>query len=165
MPKIDGKKTADIIRSNPKIKSIPIVALSASAFTGNDKDIIDVGFDAFVRKPASLSDIIEVMMRFLSHTIIEDITTKKETSELNALHIPTKISEDFKKTFRPLILELGDIKPKKKVLYLANALISFGERNNEDSIVNFGKDLKIANLDFSVERENELLQIIAKLLK
>ncbi|MBN1649763.1 MAG: PAS domain S-box protein, partial [Bacteroidales bacterium] len=101
MPKIDGKNTADIIRSNPKIKSIPIVALSASAFTGNDKDIIDAGFDAFVRKPASLSDIIEVMMRFLSHTIIEDITTKKETSELNALQIPTKISEDFKKTFRP----------------------------------------------------------------
>lgn len=51
LPDMDGIETFKIIRNNPLLKHIPILALTASAMTSDRETILAHGFDAYIAKP------------------------------------------------------------------------------------------------------------------
>lgn len=51
LPGIDGIEAFNIIRSNEKLKHIPIIALTASAMTSDRETLLSCGFDAYIAKP------------------------------------------------------------------------------------------------------------------
>ncbi|PWK25163.1 two-component system response regulator [Arcicella aurantiaca] len=60
MPKIDGREALKLIKTDPDLKSIPIVVLTTSKA---DEDIVktyDLGVNCFISKPVSFSDFVEV---------------------------------------------------------------------------------------------------------
>jgi CheY-like chemotaxis protein len=60
MPKIDGREALKVIKSDPELKSIPIVVLTTSKA---DEDIVktyDLGVNCFISKPVSFSEFVEV---------------------------------------------------------------------------------------------------------
>jgi CheY-like chemotaxis protein len=61
MPKKDGRSALKEIKSDPKLKRIPIVIFTTS---NADTDICaayDLGVNSFVAKPLSFKDLVEVM--------------------------------------------------------------------------------------------------------
>ncbi|MBW2681226.1 MAG: response regulator, partial [Deltaproteobacteria bacterium] len=51
MPKMDGYEATQAIRKDPKVKSIPIIAMTAYAMKGDEEMCLSVGMDAYISKP------------------------------------------------------------------------------------------------------------------
>lgn len=59
LPKMDGWETARRIKSDPDLKQIPIVALTAYAMEGDEAQALEAGCDAYVPKPVLPKDLRE----------------------------------------------------------------------------------------------------------
>jgi len=61
MPVMDGWVMRSHVRNNPKLKDIPILALSAHAIAGDQERALEAGFDGYMTKPVNI------------HTLLDDI--------------------------------------------------------------------------------------------
>ena len=66
MPIMDGLEATRAIRTgaNPLGRSIPIVAMTANAFTEDKKKALDAGMDAHLSKPMNIEDLKKTVRRF-----------------------------------------------------------------------------------------------------
>lgn len=65
MPVLDGFEATRYIKSDPHGRQIPIIALTASVFSDERKQIFSAGCDDVVRKPFKESDIFEMMEKHI----------------------------------------------------------------------------------------------------
>jgi CheY-like chemotaxis protein len=65
LPGIDGITALKQLRLNPKTKSIPVIAITASAMTHNRQTMLAEGFDGYQTKPISLKDFLGEVQRVL----------------------------------------------------------------------------------------------------
>ena len=66
LPGIDGITALKQLRLNPKTKSIPVIAITASAMTHNRQTMLAEGFDGYQTKPISLKDFLGEVERVLA---------------------------------------------------------------------------------------------------
>lgn len=67
MPKKDGREALREIKTNPYLKSIPVVVLTTSS---SDIDVIktyDLGVNSFITKPVTFEGLVEVMKQLKSY--------------------------------------------------------------------------------------------------
>ena len=53
LPDFDGYEATRRIKTNPDLKSIPIIAVTSYALSGDDEKAFEAGCDAYVSKPFS----------------------------------------------------------------------------------------------------------------
>ncbi len=80
MPVMDGIKATKEIRALPNGKDVKIVAVTASAFTEQRKEILDAGMNDFVRKPYRFNEIYECLSRQLGVQYTYDETAQTNES-------------------------------------------------------------------------------------
>ncbi|MBQ9700763.1 MAG: response regulator, partial [Lachnospiraceae bacterium] len=73
MPEMDGVETTRAIRklSVGYCKTVPVVALTANAVYGAEKELLDSGFDGYVAKPIDIKVLESVLEKYLG-TVIKD---------------------------------------------------------------------------------------------
>src|SRR5579859_836612 len=54
MPLVDGFALLDTLRANKAIQSVPIIAVTALAMSGEREQILAAGFDGYISKPFSV---------------------------------------------------------------------------------------------------------------
>ncbi|MCP4137058.1 MAG: DUF3365 domain-containing protein [bacterium] len=67
MPVMTGYEAARILKNDPHLKSIPIIAVTASAMK-KDRKIIESLCDAYLKKPVSKSDLLLQVIKFIPHS-------------------------------------------------------------------------------------------------
>ena len=67
MPKKDGMETLQEIRSNPEIRTIPVVVLTTSRDTDLMLRIYRLGGSAFISKPTVYKDMVKAMERLCAY--------------------------------------------------------------------------------------------------
>ncbi|MBN1564567.1 MAG: response regulator [Anaerolineae bacterium] len=76
MPVMDGWETHKQLRTNPHYHHIPIIALTAHAMHGDEKQILAAGFDGYLAKPISVptinADIQAIREKFQAATTESD---------------------------------------------------------------------------------------------
>ena len=65
LPGMDGITALKQLRANPQTKSIPVIAITASAMTNNRQAMLAEGFDGYQSKPISLKDFLGELERVL----------------------------------------------------------------------------------------------------
>lgn len=65
MPEMNGYEATEALKSDPQTASIPVLALTAKAMRGDEERGRQAGVDAYVTKPFRISQVIEVVERFL----------------------------------------------------------------------------------------------------
>lgn len=60
MPKMDGREALKEIKSDPNLRSIPVVVLTTSKAEQDVLQTYDIGVNCFITKPVSFGDFIEV---------------------------------------------------------------------------------------------------------
>jgi CheY-like chemotaxis protein len=65
MPKLDGYAVARRLKSDPSTKSIPLVAVTASAMVGDKDKVYASGFDGYIRKPIDPETFVGEVEAFL----------------------------------------------------------------------------------------------------
>ena len=66
LPDIDGIAALALIRTEPALDAIPVLAVSASVMPDEQQKIVTSGFDAYVTKPIMLKSFLETVQRFLT---------------------------------------------------------------------------------------------------
>ena len=66
LPGIDGITALKQFRAEPKTKSIPVIAITASAMTHNRQTMLAEGFDGYQTKPISLKDFLGEVEKVLA---------------------------------------------------------------------------------------------------
>ena len=65
LPGIDGITALKRLRADPITKTIPVIAITASAMTYNRLTMMAEGFDGFQSKPISVKEFLEEVRRVL----------------------------------------------------------------------------------------------------
>ena len=66
LPGMDGITALKQLRANPQTKSIPVIAITASAMTNNRQAMLAEGFDGYQSKPISVKDFLGELERVLA---------------------------------------------------------------------------------------------------
>jgi CheY-like chemotaxis protein len=61
MPEMDGYETMRVIRSDPKYKTLPIVAVTAKALKDDREKCVAAGATDYLPKPVDPSKLVELM--------------------------------------------------------------------------------------------------------
>ena len=66
LPGIDGITALKQLRADPITKTIPVIAITASAMSYNRQAMLAEGFDGYQSKPISVKDFLEEVRRVLN---------------------------------------------------------------------------------------------------
>lgn len=66
LPEVSGLEVAKWIKEDETLKTIPIIAVTAFAMKGDEEKIRQGGCEAYLAKPISVSEFIEIVQQFLA---------------------------------------------------------------------------------------------------
>ncbi len=61
MPEMDGWTATGLIKNDPQVSFIPLIALTAHALPGDRQRAMDAGCDEYVTKPMDLLDLVQTV--------------------------------------------------------------------------------------------------------
>ncbi len=66
MPEIDGYALTSRLRQNPKIRGVPIIAMTANVMKGDRERTLEAGCDGYIQKPIDVDLLSEQLKRFIN---------------------------------------------------------------------------------------------------
>ena len=66
LPKLDGWEVTRSLKSNPRFKDVPILALTAHAMVGDRDRALKAGCDDYFSKPIEVDEFIQFMRPYLA---------------------------------------------------------------------------------------------------
>jgi PAS domain S-box-containing protein len=157
MPGINGFELLEMIKGDPLIRHIPVLAYSASVLKAQKERIQASGFSGLLIKPLKLNDLLRTLMDVLPHTrITGEIVPKSEGVEMEILN-PAELlriletdATDTWKTFEKR-------QPLQEVNIFAKRMILLGMDHHSGKLVWYGEELQAAAENFNVEGVLKLL--------
>ncbi|MCP4130269.1 MAG: response regulator [bacterium] len=164
MPVMTGYEATEIIKQDESLINIPVVALTASAMTGDEDLSMEAGCNGFLRKPVSRGELVSELARFLPHSKKERAAVSKESGNGSVISfVPGSLSPEMKSRL-PRLLErletefMGNWELVKKtmifsgILDFAAEVMELGEEFRLEPLAEWGKKLREAAQGFDVER-------------
>jgi CheY-like chemotaxis protein len=65
LPGIDGVETFRQLRADPATRTIPVIAVTASAMTHSRQQVLAAGFDGYQTKPIAVKEFLELVRQVL----------------------------------------------------------------------------------------------------
>lgn len=111
MPKMDGYEFARLIKDNIKLRGMKLLAISSDARPGSAREAKISGFDAFMTKPVTQKNFINVLRTVMGDSREEgQIVTTHLAEELSGRKIKILVTEDNpvnQKLIKILLKRLG----------------------------------------------------------
>jgi signal transduction histidine kinase/DNA-binding NarL/FixJ family response regulator len=169
MPVMNGIDAAKIIKENPETKNIPIIALTASAYTNHKESIEKTGMDGYLTKPIRISQLLAELSKFLKYTRKKDkqdgpIDPQNGPKEkiCNLSKIQTVLQNDF---FPQLASELEGATNITLLIELSERLIELGKEHKAEALVQSSQKLHKFAESFEIEETNIALSKLHKTIK
>lgn len=154
MPRVDGLQLLNKIKSNKKLKDIPVIAYSASALKDQKAKILQNSFAGLLTKPVIVGELYSEIMKFLNYTVVKKPKSEQTESDSRDLREIT----DFKALLHSLESDLKDTwktfeirQPIGDIRSFGEKLINLGNKHNSILITEYGTDLKNAANSFSID--------------
>ena len=68
MPEMDGWTAMQLIKRDPAVSFIPMIALTAHALPSDRKRAFDAGCDEYITKPMDLMDLLDTVKSWIHKT-------------------------------------------------------------------------------------------------
>jgi len=166
MPVMDGLEAVEKIRARQEWSHIPIVALTASTTEFEENKFLQKGFNTYLRKPATLVEIITVLTQYLKHESVRKPKDAEfvEVSPGTIEHF-SEILHIIESKIIPFQQKLTGIRPREEVNKLAGRLINLGKQYKAEEILLYGENLLLASKNFLLEKEKYLIDNLPKFVE
>jgi CheY-like chemotaxis protein len=65
MPVMDGYETVQIIRADPRLRDLPVIAVTASVMSEDRERALSVGMDDHIPKPLDVASMLRTIAQWL----------------------------------------------------------------------------------------------------
>lgn len=65
LPEISGLEVTRMLKDDPELKSIPVIAVTAFAMKGDEEKIREGGCEGYIAKPISVVSFLQTVQKFL----------------------------------------------------------------------------------------------------
>ncbi len=72
LPDMSGLSATRIIKNEPELRDIPVIALTSYAMREDEKKSKEAGCEGYIAKPVSVSQLLETVARYLRHDSSHD---------------------------------------------------------------------------------------------
>lgn len=72
MPDMNGIEVANLIKANPRLVNVPLIAFTADALPETYRACKEAGFNAYLNKPISKSLLLSTLMKLTTNQTIMD---------------------------------------------------------------------------------------------
>ena len=66
MPEMDGYEAIKKMKSDAEMNSIPVVAITAQAMTGDREKCLEAGADGYISKPVDVTELIKLLNQLMN---------------------------------------------------------------------------------------------------
>jgi two-component system sensor histidine kinase EvgS len=149
MPVMDGIEAAEKIKNNPKFKTLPIIAISASVQGEFSKSWNDKNFDAYIPKPFLLPQFFEMIKNHLKiEWTYNEITEENKIMNTELILPDDEILEKIiysaeKGDFSSINIILEELENNSDFNQFLQTIHNFVKNYDEDSIVKFIKNNRL----------------------
>ena len=170
MAGLSGFQTTRIIKQDPELAAIPIVAITAYSMKEDESRMKSI-CEGYLRKPLEKADLISELKKYLKHTVEKkspDNTGQEPLPEDDLQPVDETPSQETLKRFPDLIRdmaarqtkceEISETIPMDEVEDFANSMRELGIQYGYKPLIAWGKRLKSATLTFDVETMTDLLE-------
>jgi signal transduction histidine kinase/DNA-binding response OmpR family regulator len=177
LPVLDGFQATRILKTDPELAAIPIVAISAAAMKEDESLIKSAGCDGFLAKPIRKSKLIEELARFLPHSVsqtqvpeanIGDLAQAKNSFDLMlAPANPNHLSEMVQVLRSEFVLRWKKIKSTfifTDIELFANDMKAFGENYGSCGFIRWAEEVISQAKNFDMEKLPMTLNHFAKMV-
>jgi len=131
MPEMDGYEATKIIRKDSRLKSLPIIAMTAHAMKGDEEKCLEAGMDGYVSKPISQDRLFHTIWKSMEHE--KKVPYYKEPEAPKDRDITVAQTEDLPERLPGINIQdaLGALNIEKAVF--KHILIGFLKNNKESA--------------------------------
>ena len=181
MPVMDGYAATQRLKTDPELRAIPVVALTAYALKEQKEKYQDI-YDAYLSKPISRHDLIATLAKFLPHTKapgtkrgqemrIPSLTGAQEGVEArNMLEklkdyaaqtgpFPQALLDTLRVELLPKHKEISEVMSLERMIGFAEAIITVGDAFTNPPLKAYGEELLRALKVFDVITMKRLLAV------
>ncbi|MGL1891387.1 MAG: response regulator [Spirochaetaceae bacterium] len=72
MPVMDGIEATSLLKKDPDICDIPVIALTSYAMRGDKQRFLDAGCDGYITKPIDISNFLVEIEKYLKDNLCDD---------------------------------------------------------------------------------------------
>jgi PAS domain S-box-containing protein len=164
MPVMDGYEAMRRLRRDSDLKSIPILALTASVLEEDRQKIMDCGADGFLMKPISRKHLYIEISRYLKHEEVVEVKTKvEEVSQDEDLNPFIDLSNDLigeisktidylSKTMLPKWKNFEVTLAIDEAAEVAREMITLGDKYAFNNLKSFGTEAKESAESMNLEK-------------
>ena len=66
LPEVSGLEITKMLKDDPDLRSIPVIAVTAFAMKGDEEKIREGGCEGYIAKPISVANFLQTVAKFLS---------------------------------------------------------------------------------------------------
>jgi PAS domain S-box-containing protein len=160
MPVMDGYEATTIIKSDESLKSIPVVAITASS-SEHDMKKVKATLDGYLRKPVVKRALLKELARFLPHSF-PGAAPHEKTGEASPSHdgdsIPVEMRDTLREGFRYRWEEVCSGMVVEEIKSFAQDLRELGKARSIHGIEEYGETLFAQASSFKIDRMMQTLE-------
>ena len=167
---IDGFKAAELIKKEPDLKHIPVIAISAISLTEEQQKQISENFNGFIRKPLERNILIDKLVEFFKQTSINiNDGSIGLLTDINYENV-CKVLEELENILHS---EWSEIKNSSDISIIENfgtKIMNIGKENKINIIFDYGKKLNlfcgnidIDNIQLTLSNFREIINMLKSL--
>lgn len=167
MPRMNGQEATVKIKSDPALKSIPIIAVTASVLRVHEKDIRDVS-DGFLSKPFGRKELYRVITRALPEKTVE---TPVAEASVSAVAAPADVASLSRPALIEALREIAGGIPEleqtlalRRILEFGNRLAGLAKESADAPLKAYAAEVIAAAEDFQIDKLPTLLGRFSSLL-
>ena len=174
MPELNGYDTTQLLKANPALKHIPVIAVTASSFREEEARARRV-CEGFIRKPFNRAELIAELARFLKPAAKADATKPAPALEPAAQEtdsVPAELLAKWPELLAKLRKEEAGVWPElcqtlefKPIEDLAARLKAWGESYGVALLRRYGEELFDQTQQFDLDRLPKSLEAFPALIE
>lgn len=172
MSGLSGYEALNKIRNMGHTRKIPVIALSASVFDVNEKELKMKGFNEYIMKPLQLDKLIITFSKYLDHVIAEEIIDSRKNEIVHSLdenNLSIGWDEELVIEIKNNTLSLWkDIKVRqssRNITAFSEALRKIGENHQNMELITYSNNLLEYYRRFDISGLRKLLDKLSHIIE